>query len=284
MTTTQAGGRRQGPGRDAVIAVALVAGVLLVAGLAWLWWPRPAAAPAPPAEALVAPAPAPAAPPATAPVETPLAEPKAEPAPAAVPTLRQAFIDLLGAQPVRDWLRLDDFARRFVATVDNLGRSHAPSMLWPVEPTGGRFTVLERDGHTVVDPDNQLRYSTLVQVLTRIDSGAAVTLYVRLLPDLQRAYEDLGYPGRRFHTRLMTVIDELLAAPEAPELIPVQLTEVRGSVPSLRPWVRYEFADPALENAHAGQKLMVRVGSPNERRLKAKLRELRQELVRRATP
>lgn len=280
MTTTYPDRGRPAHRRDALIVGALVSGVLLVSTLAWLLWPHPAAAPAPAVEIAAAPPP----PPAVAPVEVPLPEPKPDPGPAAVPTLHQAFVDLFGAQPVRDWLRLDDFARRFVATVDNLGRSHAPSMRWPVEPTAGRFKVLENDGRTVVDPDNQLRYSVLVQVMTRIDSGAAVALYVRLLPELQQAYEELGYPGRRFHTRLMAVIDELLAAPEAPELIPVQLTEVRGTVPSLRPWVRYEFVDPALENANAGQKLMVRVGAPNERRLKAKLRELRQELVRRATP
>jgi hypothetical protein len=81
---------------------------------------------------------------------------------------------------------------------------------------------------------------------------------------------------------LLGVIDHLLAAPEAPERIEVVLTEVRGPIPSVRPWVRYEFADPALESASAGHKLMVRVGAAHQRRLKAKLRELRAELVRRA--
>ena len=53
-------------------------------------------------------------------------------------------------------------------------------------------------------------------------------------------------------------------------------------MPSERPWVRYEFADPALQSASAGQKILLRVGPVNQRRLKAQLRSLRAELVRQA--
>ena len=44
-------------------------------------------------------------------------------------------------------LRINDFARRFVATVDNLGREQAPARLWPVNPAAGRFgTRVATDG------------------------------------------------------------------------------------------------------------------------------------------
>jgi hypothetical protein len=43
--------------------------------------------------------------------------------------------------------------------------------------------------------------------------------------------------------------------------------------------VRYEFADPALESLSSGQKIMLRVGPVNERRLKEKLAEIRGELA-----
>ena len=46
--------------------------------------------------------------------------------------------------------------------------------------------------------------------------------------------------------------------------------------------MRYEYLDPALQSATAGHKLMVRLGADHQRRLKAKLRELRAELQRRA--
>ena len=104
------------------------------------------------------------------------------------------------------------------------------------------------------------------------------------LPLLQSAYEVLGYPKARFHTRLLAVIDHLLAAPAAPEILELTLTEVKGDIPSTRPWLRYEFADPAFEQASAGHKIMLRVGATNERRLKARLRDLRAELLRVSQP
>jgi hypothetical protein len=104
-----------------------------------------------------------------------------------------------------------------------------------------------------------------------------------MYPPLQRAYEELGYPRGYFNDRLLAVIDLLLATPQAPEPLRLQLTEVKGPVPSLRPWVRYQFADPALESLSAGQKILLRVGAVNQRRLRAKLQEVREEIVSRET-
>jgi hypothetical protein len=46
-----------------------------------------------------------------------------------------------------------------------------------------------------------------------------------------------------------------------------------------QPRVVFEFADPQLESLSAGQKVLVRMGADNERRIKAKLRELRKVLA-----
>jgi len=43
--------------------------------------------------------------------------------------------------------------------------------------------------------------------------------------------------------------------------------------------VLYEFADPALENLSAGQKIVVRMGPENGKRVKDKLRAIRRELT-----
>ncbi len=42
----------------------------------------------------------------------------------------------------------------------------------------------------------------------------------------------------------------------------------------------YEFADPDLETRSAGQKMLLRMGRENAARVKAKLGEIRRELVR----
>ena len=278
------------PRRPRVSARWWVLSVLLLALAAGWWWsqrgaqsPEPQVGPAPVAQ------PAPASAVAALPVPTepassvPLPEPKVADVPLDEHGVAGALSALFGAQAAR-LLITDDFVHRFVVTVDNLGREQAPPRLWPVQPMPGRFQVVERDGRLFADPDNAARYTPLVLLAEQIDPKAAVALYGRLLPLLQPAYEELGYPGQRFHTRLMAVIDQLLASPEAPELIALTLVEVKGEVPSERPWLRYEFADPRLEAASAGQKIMLRVGAVNQRRLKAQLRALRAELVQQARP
>lgn len=203
--------------------------------------------------------------------------------PLAADQIISAITDFLGSKAALTFFQLTDFPRKFVATVDNLGRSHAPTVAWPISPTEGRFTVQTFDGATVISSDNGLRYTPLVLLLEKINAGLAMDLYVRMYPVLQQTYVDLGYPNREFNDRLLQVINHLLATPNAPQVMAVQLTEVKGPIPSVRPWVRYEFADPALEALSSGQKIMLRVGSVNQNRLKARLSALRQEILKRST-
>lgn len=196
--------------------------------------------------------------------------------------LARALTELLGGQAAADMLQLEDFARRFVATVDNLARPHAPALAWPVNPTPERFSVKRVRRGSVIAPENADRYTPFVLLAEAVDTSRAVDLYVRAYPLLQQSYEELGFPDRYFNDRLIAVIDLLLATPQTGYPVQLRLVEVKGPVASLRPWVRYEFADPALESLSAGQKILIRVGPVNQRRLKAKLAEIRGELASRA--
>ena len=240
------------------------------------------AAPAAPAPALEKPQSA--APPAEPAIQHPIEAPQSDAAlPASVDAdsyIKSALIDLLGKKGVASFLRVDDFVRRAVATVDNLARPHASSRLWPVNQTPGRFAVVGRGNDIVVNSDNALRYAPFVVFVESVDTGRAVALYTRLYPLFQKAYEQLGYRGQYFNDRLVSVIDQLLETPDSAGPLKVELTKVKGSVTPLQPWVRYRLSDPALEGLSAGQKILLRTGPVNERRLKAKLLDIRRHLVR----
>ena len=267
--------------------VVLVLVVLAGAGGAW-WWQQaqaPVVTPAAPPAVTSAP-PVAAAPPAL-PASEPASGPQnpvetLAPPEAALPALAgsddhvaRALGELLGASDMAAFLQMDGLVRRVVATVDNLGREHAPARLWPVNPTPERFAVVGSGPVQTIGLDNAARYGALVRWIESVDMERAVALYARLYPLFQQAYEELGYPGRYFNDRLVAVIDHLLQAPEPASPVAVKLTEVKGDVPSTRPWVRYEFADPQLQSLSSGQKIMVRVGLENERRLKIRLKALR---------
>ena len=187
---------------------------------------------------------------------------------------------LLPRNDVLKFLQLDGFARRVVATVDNLARPHAAPMLWPVNPAPGRFTTLEAGAApTTISAANSQRYTPLVRFIESVDTTKAVALYVGAYPLFQQAYEELGYPRRYFNDRLVAVVDHLLATPTAREGLAVKLTEVKGPIATARPWVRYEFSDATLESLSSGQKMMLRAGPDNQARLKIKLREIRGQIA-----
>ena len=188
---------------------------------------------------------------------------------------------LAGADTVQSLFRLQDLPRRIVTTVDNLGRAQVSSSLWPVKPPGGQFTTGRSGEAEVIATENYSRYESHVAVLEAVDTAAAAQAYRRLYPLLQQSYEDLGYPGKYFNDRLVAVIDLLLATPEPPGALRVRLPEFGADLKPERPWVLYEYADPALQQLSAGQRILLRMGPDNLRRVKTRLREIRAEVATR---
>lgn len=278
---------RPGRSSSSFPALAILVLIALVAAGGWWYWSQRAEPPpsrptvvSPPPPDAPAPAPQVAASGPQNPVDA-LAEPDA-----VLPALSDAdaavvsaLTDLLGAKRVASFLNVDGFVRRAVATVDNLPRPQAASRMWPVQPSPERFLVQGTGEQQVIGAGNAARYAAFTGFVEAVNAERAATVYARLYPLFQQAHEELGYPGRYFNDRLVAVIDHLLAAPEPAGPIAVRLTEVRGEFADTRPWTRYEFADPALESLSSGQKMMVRIGLANEKRLKAKLRAFRTQVA-----
>ncbi|MDB5817381.1 MAG: hypothetical protein JWQ11_1021 [Rhizobacter sp.] len=277
----------------------VIAVLLILAGGALYWWEQRAQPPmielGPEAAASAPEAPAPsasvaqAAPVASAPaIAHPIeaaaaASPPASAAPLTLdtsdPAIKQALGDLVGAKAAAERFLLDGFVRRFVVTVDNLDRSHASPRMWPVPPQPGRFEVADAAGTPTMVAGNAVRYTPFVAFAESVDSRRAVSLYVRHYALFQQAYEELGYPGRYFNDRLVGVIDTLLATPNPVAPLQLRLVEVKGPMKSVRPWVRYEYVDAEIEALSSGQKMLLRTGPANEKRMKAKLVEVRALLV-----
>ncbi len=259
--------------------------VIAVGGAYWFWQEiqqKPPGAPvtAPQPAPVPAPAPQVQAPPA---IEHPIvSEPPAEeqaPAktPEPLPTLEgsdqqilQAIAGLIGPDAVAQYLYADRVITRIVATVDNLPRHYAPEKVMPVKPVAGAFVVDKTNDTMTIGAANAARYDAYVALFDALPVKNMVRAYVYFYPLFQKAYEDLGYPNRYFNDRLFQTIDDLLAAPEPQDAIVLA-----------QPKVLYTFADPALEERSAGQKIMMRIGLANEQKVKAKLRVIRRALVNR---
>ncbi len=162
-------------------------------------------------------------------------------------------------------------ADKFVATVDNLTRSHVSEKIRPVGRLSGTFAAdaTGNNGSFYLSPDNYQRYDLLVNLVARADLEVVTEMYRRFYPLFQESYVRLGYPNGYFNDRVVEVIDHLLVTPEPAE--PVKL---------VRPHVLYEFAEPEFEALSSGQKLLLRMGSKHRARIKQVLRDLRVLIAR----
>ena len=185
----------------------------------------------------------------------------------------QALAAVVGAARFQRWWVADDLIVHVVATVDNLPRHQVPVHAWPLHLAPGRPQVEARDGGIVLAPTNARRYAPYMAMVRAVDVPALVAVYLHFYPLFQAAWRQLGYPSGQFNDRLLEVIANLLAAPEP-----------AGPLRLVQRHVLYQFADPELEAASAGQKLLMRIGLANEREVKARLRALRTELQRHMVP
>jgi hypothetical protein len=247
------------------IVLAVVAVGIIIALGAWIMTqyriasappPPPSIEPAPVAAVMPPSPPATSAPPAT---RYPIDVPERTPLPPLNASDRD-FVADLGDPMLARWLIPNDVIRRIVVTVDNLPRKSFPAQMSPVAPTAGMFTVA--DGG--ISAANAARYAAMVQAFGHVDPEKLVAVYIRWYLRFQDAYRELGFPSGNFNDRLVDTLDMLLATPQ-----------ITGHLGVVQPKVLWKFANPALEELPAGQKIMLRMGTENAESVNARLLAIR---------
>ena len=232
---------------------------------------QPAQTPAPPQQSA---APIPATPPAAA-IEHPIPASGGQAASTTLPSLDgsdptviDALTKLMGQPAVSRLLVPKAIIRHVVVTVDNLPRAKVAADLRPVQPTPGQTIVNQQGGTTFLSRRNYARYTPFVDAVRALSMKSLASLYFRLYPLFQQAYQSLGYPNQYFNDRLVAAIDSMLATPQ-----------VQGPVPLVQGKVFWQFANPQLEALPAGHKLLLRMGPQNATVIESQLRKLRKLIV-----
>lgn len=195
--------------------------------------------------------------------------------------VQENLAGVVGEAAAMQYFANEGLVSRAVATVDALGSRQVPGNIQAIQGPAGSYAAAEDPNPPTVilneqgdpmpqylsDPANQTRYINYVEMLEIMDAETFAALYQRNYPLFQQAWRELGYVDVDFNERLGQVIDELLATPELEE--PYQL---------IKPEAVYLFADEDLESLTAGQKVLLRMGSENAKRVKSSLREIQQAL------
>ncbi len=181
----------------------------------------------------------------------------------------QDFLTQLFGEPARKKLLApQQFIRRLVLIIDALPSQDLPQQHLPVHAPDGRIETAGEEGAKVIASANFRRYEPYVKLAEATPTDQLAKTYLQVYPLLEEAYREMGHPKGYFHDRMIAVLDHLLATPEPKEPIPL-----------VKHVTQYLYADPQLESLSSGQKILLRMGSENARRVKTVLQKLREQLV-----
>jgi hypothetical protein len=163
----------------------------------------------------------------------------------------------------REWSRQKELLRLVVAAVDNVAQGQSPSAQLAFLAPEQKFSVIEKNNSTRLDPRSFRRYDALINVFMAIPDETLIFWYRKLRPTLETAFRELGYPEITFSQRLKQACEQL-------EQVPV----TREDAPLEKKILSYAFADSNLEDLNPAQKHFLRLGPRNVARVQNKLRAL----------
>ena len=177
--------------------------------------------------------------------------------------LRELVAPLSNSALMSRWLSGTNLAREVATIADAVGRGVLPfsrlARLRPSEP----FLVQQAAGRTVIDPRSYGRYDAAAEAIAALDPAACSRVYATLKPRLEQAYAELGQGDRTLDQSVERALVSVLETPVPNGMVAV---EPRGGL--------YAYADPKLEALAPAQKLLLRTGPDNARKIKAQIREL----------
>ena len=206
--------------------------------------------------------------------ETPaVTEPEvvAEPVPALAESdafVQRKALAIINNNVLSSSLVQQDLARQFVVFVDNLAQGELTRKVSPLKGPEKLFSVSEITNKVYLNPEGFHRYDAYVDSIAKMDEQTLMATYKQMTPMLEEAFSELGYSNAKFNDRMLQAIKILLAAPIIED--PIELSSIS---------VNYQFVDPNLEALPSAQKLLIRMGPENTRKLKVALRKLESQLA-----
>ena len=162
----------------------------------------------------------------------------------------------------------EQMIRRFVVLVDNISRGNLPQTNLPYRDVATDFPVRTIDDNLFeLDESGFRRFDQVVNAVIAVDTEQAMMLYRLASPLFQQAYAELGYGDVSFDDTLRRAIRTVLGT-----------DDIEGPLQLVKPSVMYLYADSEIEGMSDIQKQMIRIGPDNREKVKAKLRQVLQQL------
>lgn len=203
----------------------------------------------------------------TDPEVIPESEPEPEPLDISDGTVKTKLLSLTDYDAFARLLINEALLERFVIMTNTLAEEEVATNNRILVQPEKSFRTYRQAEKEWIDPASYKRYTPYVEVFESLETGSLLQLYQEYKPAIEDIFAEIGSPSDSFDEKLEEAIDVLLDTPEVP--FPVEV---------FTDSVMYKFADSQLESLTAPQKQLLRTGPENMRRIKAKLREIKETL------
>lgn len=194
-------------------------------------------------------------------------EPEPQPLDISDAAVKTALAALSEYESLSRLLVNEQLLQRFVVVINNIAEGEmAPNHPLFVPPAKA-FRVYQQAGREWIDAASYKRYTAYVDVLDSMPNNQLMALYRQYKPAIAEIYAEIGDPDTDFDYILEDALNHLLDTPE-----------IRVPVEVYTDSVMYKYRDERLQALTPPQKQLLRTGPDNMRRIKAKLRELKQAL------
>lgn len=160
-----------------------------------------------------------------------------------------------------------EMIRNFVVFVDNFSKGELALQFSPLIRPHKPFTAIKTPKTIFLHKESYNRYNIYANYINSIDIPSAIEQYKSLKPLIDEAYQEIGRPNTDF----LDVIDDAIN-------LALKTPVLDGVIRLTSQSVIYKFEDKNLEKLPAAQKLLMRMGPKNLRKVKAKLREFQASL------
>jgi hypothetical protein len=194
-------------------------------------------------------------------------EPEPEPLDISDGTVKTQLLALSDYQAFARLLIDEALLERFVVMTNTLADEQISTNNRLLVQPKKSFRTYRQTEKEWIDPASYKRYAPYVEVFESLQTESLIQLYLTYKPAIEDIFAEISGPLDSFENSLDQAIEVLLDTPEVP--VPVEV---------FTDSVMYKFADDQLESLSPPQKQLLRTGPENMRRIKAKLREIKEAL------
>lgn len=163
-----------------------------------------------------------------------------------------------------DWFDGTDIIKKYIVVINDLSQNQIIYKHRGFIKAPGRFLVKKDSYGLYVAEESYTRYEQFTDAIVSIDMKKGLDLYLLFKPLFVNVYKEFAYPkGYHLEDIFMKAAASVINAPV-----------LEGRISLVKHSIIYKYADKNLEELNDVEKLMLRMGPENTKKIQVKLRQL----------